>query len=145
MFSFKRRVAYHETDAMGVVHHSNYVRYFEEARVAWMRELKLTEIHTPVGPYTFAVIGLAVEYMKSARFDDEIEVFVEGRLTGARIQFRYAIRCARLDGWLTKGHTDLVPLDAQMKPTRLPREAVAVFRSAPWSDVSMEAWPPAPQ
>ena len=31
-FVFKRRVAYHETDALGVVHHSNHIKYFEEAR-----------------------------------------------------------------------------------------------------------------
>ena len=41
MWSFKRQVNYYETDRMGVVHHSNYLRYLEEARYVWMEEMGL--------------------------------------------------------------------------------------------------------
>ena len=34
----RHRVPFYETDAMGIVHHSNYVRYFELARVVWLDE-----------------------------------------------------------------------------------------------------------
>ena len=35
---YKREVNYYETDRMGIVHHSNYIRYFEEARIFMLRE-----------------------------------------------------------------------------------------------------------
>lgn len=34
---YTHRVQYYETDKMGIVHHSNYIRWFEEARIDWMR------------------------------------------------------------------------------------------------------------
>ena len=36
MWSYSREVNYYETDRMGVIHHSNYLRILEEARMAWM-------------------------------------------------------------------------------------------------------------
>ena len=35
------KVQYYETDQMGVVHHSNYIRWFEEARAEWMEAVGL--------------------------------------------------------------------------------------------------------
>lgn len=41
MIKYSRSVNYYETDQMGIVHHSNYIRYFEEARLHWMDEIGL--------------------------------------------------------------------------------------------------------
>ena len=41
MFVYKRRAQYHETDQMGIIHHSNYVKWMEEARVRFMDVLGL--------------------------------------------------------------------------------------------------------
>ena len=38
-FIFERKINYYETDKMGVVHHSNYIRYMEEARCAWLESI----------------------------------------------------------------------------------------------------------
>ena len=38
-FEYKREINYYETDKMGVVHHSNYIRFLEEARCRWLKEL----------------------------------------------------------------------------------------------------------
>ena len=35
-FKYERKINYYETDRMGVVHHSNYIRFLEEARSRWM-------------------------------------------------------------------------------------------------------------
>lgn len=35
-FKYERKINYYETDKMGVVHHSNYIRFLEEARCSWM-------------------------------------------------------------------------------------------------------------
>ena len=44
-FIYKREINYYETDKMGVVHHSNYIRYLEEARSKWLKELKIPMLH----------------------------------------------------------------------------------------------------
>ena len=37
-FNYERKINYYETDKMGVVHHSNYIRFLEEARCSWMEK-----------------------------------------------------------------------------------------------------------
>jgi acyl-CoA thioester hydrolase len=145
MFKIRRRVAFHETDAMGVVHHTNHVKYFEEARVEWLRKNALTEVHVPIGKFTFAVVDLKVQYMAGARFDDELEVLCQGRMEGVRIQFRYAIWCERLKTWTAVGTTDLVPLDENLGVVRLPKEVRDAFNREAWTDqeVGPKFWPPA--
>lgn len=139
-FFLRHRVAFHETDAMGVVHHSNHVKYFEQARVEWLRARGLIEIHHPYGPYVFAVHGLEAKYLRPARFDDELETHVEVRLEGIRLHFQYAIRSLRTNEWIATGSTTLVPVNTDLKPARLPADVVAKFRTEPWS----EEWPPRP-
>ena len=39
MYIYKHKVKYYETDKMGVTHHSNYIRFMEEARVEWMENM----------------------------------------------------------------------------------------------------------
>ena len=36
---YRRKAQYHETDQMGIIHHSNYVKWMEEARIDFMKEL----------------------------------------------------------------------------------------------------------
>jgi acyl-CoA thioester hydrolase len=137
-FVFLRRVAYHETDAMGVLHHSNHVKYFEEARVEWLRAKGLVNIHQPYGPYVFAVVNLEMRYSKPARFDDELEIWVEARIEGAKIQFQYAMWSKRLKTVIADGATTLVAINDELRAVRLPEAAQKVFASGSWSEI----WPP---
>lgn len=125
-FTFSRRVAYYETDAMGVVHHSNYVRYFEDARVDWMRTSGLIDYHAPAGDFVFAVHELNCNFRRPLRFNDLFTVSVEAHLDGVRIRLSYAITCDGRE--IADGKTVLVPLDAQFRPARLPESARALFK-----------------
>jgi acyl-CoA thioester hydrolase len=123
---------------MGVVHHSNHVKYFEDARVEWLRARGMIEHHAPYGHLTFAVTSLEVRYFKPARFDDELEILLQARTEGLRIHMQYALFLPRLNAYISDGRTVLVPLDDNFKPRKLPEELVAAFKAEPWS----EAWPP---
>ena len=80
MFTYTRRAQYHETDQMGVIHHSNYVKWMEEARIAFMDELGI------VSPVT----GISVDYKRPAHFDDEIEIRVGvSKYTGVKLEISY--------------------------------------------------------
>jgi acyl-CoA thioester hydrolase len=133
-FVYHRRVAYHETDALGVVHHSNHIKYFEEARVAWLRDRGLMAIHAPLGPLTFVVLNLSNRYFKAARFDDELEVRVQCKIAGVRIYFRYALWSPRLASVIADGTTELVSCNDSMRPTRLPPELGEMIAREPWSE-----------
>ena len=140
-FDYHHRVAFHETDNMGVIHHSNYIKYFEEARVAWLRDRGMVDLHMPMGPYVFAVIELDCRYMKPGKFEDELITRCEGIVKGLRLTFRYATWDRRSKEWLAAGHTVLVPLmGADLKPARLPDAVKAQFGNSEFSG----PWPPAP-
>ncbi len=132
------RVAYHETDAMGVVHHSNHIKYFEEARVDFLRQKKMLWHNRPEGAFVFAVRALAVQYLKTARFDDELEVLSQARLAGARIFFQYALRSKAHKTLIASGSTELIALGSDNKPKRMPKDLIEAFASQTWD----ETWPP---
>lgn len=74
MGTYKHKVQYYETDRMGITHHSNYIRWMEEARVDLMEQTgwgydKLEELGV-ISP----VIGIECQYKKSTTFNDVIEI-----------------------------------------------------------------------
>lgn len=72
------RVYYEDTDAGGVVYHSNYISFFERARTEWLRQLgyELDELARDEQLF-FVVRALNIEYLRPARFNDELFVSAE--------------------------------------------------------------------
>ncbi|MBW2360210.1 MAG: acyl-CoA thioesterase [Deltaproteobacteria bacterium] len=114
------RVPFFDTDAMRVVHHANYVKYLELARVQL-----LDEHHRPYTEYVaeglhFAVTRVELDYHQAARFDDRIAVTAWLRwVRGASLGVGYAI--ARGDELLVSGSTEHVLVDEKGRPRRLPK------------------------
>jgi acyl-CoA thioester hydrolase len=86
------RVPFYDTDAMGVVHHANYLRYFENGRVDWFRKRGVL-YGAGLGPNLhLAAIESHAKYLSAARFDDLLVVQV--RLTELHrisMKFSYTI------------------------------------------------------
>ncbi len=138
-YSYRHRVAFFETDAMGVVHHSNYIRFMELARVDFLRRVGVMGLHIPHGDHVLGVLKLAIEFKKPCRFDDEIEIFVEGRIKGARLWLRYAIWLETTQAWLATGETELALMTAgHLRPTRFSKAFVERLEATPLSP----HWPP---
>jgi acyl-CoA thioester hydrolase len=72
----KRRVAFSETDAAGLVHFTYFFRYFEDAEHALWREAGLS-IHTDDSPLGWPRISAACEFRRPLKFEDEFEVRVD--------------------------------------------------------------------
>jgi len=74
-FVYKRRVFFYETDAQGVVHHSNYPRYFEEARGYFLEYIgyPYEKIRKELG-IDIIVLELNVKYKKPLAFGDRFEI-----------------------------------------------------------------------
>jgi acyl-CoA thioester hydrolase len=74
-FTWPVRVYYENTDAGGVVYHSEYLKFFERTRTEWLRSLGFEQNHMRLRDgVVFVVRSLTVHYLRSALFDDELRV-----------------------------------------------------------------------
>lgn len=90
MFSYTRKAHYHETDQMGVVHHANYPKWMEEARVAFLDELGVNYRFMETAGVFSPVVNLSIEYKRPTRFDDTVEVrLAVARYSGVRLEVSY--------------------------------------------------------
>jgi acyl-CoA thioester hydrolase len=136
-FDYTRRAAFCDTDAMGVVHHANYLKYFEEARVGWMRARGLTETHFPEADCALAVIESRVLHHKPVYFDDLMTIRVQVKRDGLKITFRYALTCERSPEKIATGETVHVAVNKELRPIRLNPKFIAALEKEKW----IETWP----
>ncbi len=131
-FSLSVRVYYEDTDAGGVVYHSNYINYFERARTEWLRTLgfeqdKLVSEQQVI----FVVRALDCEYLKPALFNDELFITADIRELGkTSVVFKQQVlRTSKNEEKskhgdhvvLAEGNVTVVVVDSvKLKPKRLP-------------------------
>jgi acyl-CoA thioester hydrolase len=115
------RVGFYQTDAMGIMHHAQYVNVLENARVAWLEQHDLPYTHYVGSGLHFAVTRVDLRYRRAARFDDrlEVRVWVEW-VRGASIGIAYAI--LRDGELLLTARTEHAMVDDSGRPLRIPRE-----------------------
>lgn len=85
-------VHYYETDKMGIVHHSNYIRWFEDARLAWLDAADVNFAFVESKGLLSPVVSVACEYKRPAGFGDTLTV--EARCSyynGVRLEFAYRV------------------------------------------------------
>jgi acyl-CoA thioester hydrolase len=129
-FTHRIRVRFAETDAMGIVHHANYLLYMEEARVEYLRAIgrPYTEMRTDGTDH--AVLECFVQYRAPLRFDDLVDVhLVLAATTRATFQIAYLLT---VDG--TPRATAVTAhgaINQQGRPVRLPAWLVDLARSGP--------------
>ena len=76
-FETQIRVEYHHTDQMGIVHHSNYVKFFEVARTEWLRAAGLTYAEMERRGVMMPIVEVQVKYRQPAYYDELITVRAE--------------------------------------------------------------------
>ena len=98
------RVKFYDTDVMGVVHHSNYIRWFETGRVEFLRTLGIDLNEMMSDGILFPIIEVGAKFHAPARFDDELEIETTAEaLTKAKMKFNYVIRRRGEDKILAEG------------------------------------------
>ena len=128
-FETKIRVEYHHTDQMGIVHHSNHVKFFEVARTEWLRAAGLTYAEMERRGVMMPIVEVQVKYRQPAYYDELISVRAEvSELPMARITFRYEIKGE--DGRdIASGLTTLGFIDKETRrPQRAPQWLMEVLR-----------------
>lgn len=87
-------VKYYECDRMGITHHSNYIRFMEEARVDWMDQLGYGFDRMEAEGVVSPVVAVDCRYRHSTTFKDTIEVAVAvASVTPLKIIFSYTMTC----------------------------------------------------
>ena len=125
---FELRVRFCETDLMGIVHHGNYLSYFEAGRVDWLRKRGVTYAEWAAHGQHLPVVEASLRYRAPARFDDVL--VVETRLTELRtVSLRYDYRITRETTLLAEGSTRLACVDGSHKLARF-TESMIEFLTA---------------
>jgi acyl-CoA thioester hydrolase len=122
----EHRVAFYETDAMGIVHHSNYVRFLELARVVWMDEHDRPYREYAAEGLHFATIAVELRYHRSVGFDDVLSIttWLEW-VRRASLRMAYEIR--RDDDLVASGATEHAMVDLEGRPRGIPAERRALL------------------
>jgi acyl-CoA thioester hydrolase len=120
-FSTDVTVRFAETDAQGVAHNSNYLVWFEVARVAYLEEYTGGYPALRSQGLESFVLESHVRYRVPAHFDDRLRIHARiGELRGARFRFEYDIRRdgeSIADGWTSHACVDATTL----RPVRIPQ------------------------
>jgi acyl-CoA thioester hydrolase len=114
------RVRYAETDRMGLLHHANYLVYFEQARTELLRTQGLTYKDMEDQGFFLVITHVEVKFKSPAKYDDVLTVKTTvSRTTPVRIEHAYAVSC---DGRaVAEGKTTLACVDRAGKLQPLPQ------------------------
>lgn len=117
---FPVRVYYEDTDLAGIVYYANYLKFIERGRTEWVRSLGIdqTRLRDEEG-LVFAVRRVEADYLRSARFDDELVVETEFlAIVGTRIRLRQTV--FRGEERLFDSEVTLVAITLEGRAARVP-------------------------
>lgn len=119
-FTFERKINYYETDRMGVVHHSNYIRYMEEARCSWMESVDMPFSLLEENNITIPVLGVNCEYKYHVTFDDTIIIkpYVK-EYSGVRMTVGYDVKDKKTGKTVLIGETKHCFTNKELRPINL--------------------------
>ena len=123
MKDYIHKVHYYETDKMGVTHHSNYVRWMEEARVDFLDQIGYGYAKMESEGIISPVIGIECEYKKTTTFDDEICIRAEiESYNGIKLVIRYTMTNVQTGDFVLKGKSKHCFLTKEGKPLSLRKQ-----------------------
>ncbi len=125
---YKRVVYYYETDRMGIVHHSNYIRWFEEARDDFMRQLGVPYSKLEEKGIIIPVLSVSATYRKHLTYEDKFSVQLHyKKFTGIKFYFEYEVFDEEGNLCVT-GESSHCMLNKELKPFRFKKEHPDVYK-----------------
>lgn len=122
-------VRYAETDAMGIVHHSAYIVWFEEGRSHFMRAIGFPYSQVERMGYYFTVVEVKARYHRPARYDEAVTVETRiGELRSRGLTFVYRVLRAADGTLLADGYSKHVCIRHDGQVQRIPESLLALLR-----------------
>ncbi|MEE3393517.1 MAG: acyl-CoA thioesterase [Lachnospiraceae bacterium] len=120
MHSYIRKINYYETDQMHIVHHSNHVRYCEEARLAHMESYGLGYDEVERLGLIIPVLYANVKYIKPLHYGDTIRIDTYlTRFNGVKLDYTYKGYNVDTGELLFTAQTGHAVVDPYLKPLKL--------------------------
>jgi len=114
------RIIFADTDCMGIVYHTNYIKFFEIGRTEYLREIGYPYAQLDKEGVWLPVASVYCEYKSPARYDDVLTVHTWVKeFKSATVIIAYEIYRKETDELLVRGETKHPITDATLKPIRL--------------------------
>ena len=90
---YQRTAFYYETDQMAIIHHANYIRWFEEARIFAMQQSGIDYAQMEKDGVLIPVLGVTCDYKSMVHFGETVDIEVKmEKYDGVRMEIRYVVR-----------------------------------------------------
>ena len=126
----KYRVQYYETDMMGIVHHSNYIRYFETARTEFIRDNGLPYGKIEEMGIMIPIMGVSADYKTPAVYDEVLSISCRlSNLTYASFELEYEVRNSETGQLHVKGWSRQAFTDENLKPVVISKACPEIYET----------------
>ena len=121
---YVRPVHYYETDRMAIVHHSNYIRWFEEARLHQLSQLGIDYSSMEEQGILIPVVDVSCKYHRSVRYGDTVEIRpILTHYNGVRMTYQYEVRICGSDVLAATGTSCHCFVDCNQRPFSLKKKS----------------------
>lgn len=127
-FTYERRINYYETDKMGIVHHSNYIRFLEEARCYMLDEMGIPYSYLEEQKIMIPVLGVNCSFKQHVTFDNIIiiEPCIKD-FNGVRLTVGYNVTNKGNGNIVLTGETKHCFTDTSLRPIRLQKSFPDIY------------------
>lgn len=123
MKTYIHKVQYYETDKMGITHHSNYIRWMEEARIDFLSQIGWGYERMEECGIISPVIGVECEYKKSTTFNDRVRIEIKvAEYNGVKLTLKYRMSDIYTDQVVALGVSKHCFLNEAGSPVTLKKE-----------------------
>ncbi len=125
---YERSVYYYETDQMKIVHHSNYIRWFEEARIYWMEKMGMPYNKMEELGIIIPVVDVYAKYKKMVSFGQTVLIRLKIKeFNGVKASFEYEIYDKESKELCTTGFSTHCFLDEKMRPVNIKKKFPEIY------------------
>lgn len=122
MIIYEHEAQYYETDQMGIIHHSNYIRWFESARIQYLKEIGIDYRKCEEMGFMSPVMEVTCSYKSMVRFGDTVQIFTRfEEYSGVKFYVSYEVRDKVTGELRTTGRSKHCFTDKNGKPISLKR------------------------
>ncbi|MCH5323826.1 MAG: acyl-CoA thioesterase [Eubacterium sp.] len=125
---YERTAYYYETDRMGIVHHSNYIRWFEETRIYFLQKAGYPYAKMEEDGVMIPVLSASCEYKNAIRFDETVLIDLKvTEFNGFKMTVTYTVT-GKNDGVLkATGETRHFFVDNNLRPLRVKKDYPGIY------------------
>lgn len=128
MKDYIHKVQYYETDQMAIVHHSNYIRWFEEARVDWLEQIGYPMEKVEAEGVLIPVLSVTCNYHAMVHFGDNVIVKLKvEKFNGIKIEMVYELIDEKTGELKTTGRSSHCFIDKQGKVMSLKKSRPEMY------------------